>query len=42
MFEGKRTEYIVPGYTGHIPHKVYEDNIPLSDNKPIGKIPGNK
>lgn len=40
MFEGKRTDYIVPGYTGHIAHKVYEDNVPLQNNKPTGKIPG--
>jgi hypothetical protein len=29
MFEGQRLNYVVPGYTGHIPHKVYQDNIPL-------------
>jgi len=40
MFEGQRLQYVVPGYTGHIPHKVYEDNVPLQDNKAIGKIPG--
>jgi hypothetical protein len=40
MFEGQRLQYVVPGYTGHIPHKVYEDNVPLQENKPTGKIPG--
>lgn len=40
MFEGQRLHYVVPGYTGHIPHKVYEDNVSLQENKPNGKIPG--
>ena len=40
MFEGQRLQYVVPGYTGHIPHKVYEDNISLQESKPTGKIPG--
>ena len=40
MFEGQRLQYVVPGYTGHIPHKVYENNVPLQENKPTGKIPG--
>ena len=29
MFEGQRLQYIIPGYTGHIPHKIYENDIPL-------------
>ena len=40
MFEGQRLQYVVPGYTGHIPHKVYEDNVSLQETKPTGKIPG--
>ncbi len=40
MFEGQRLQYVVPGYSGHIPHKVYEENVSLQENKPTGKIPG--
>lgn len=29
MFEGQRLNYIVPGYTGHIPKKVYDGTVPI-------------
>lgn len=42
MFEGTRLQYIVPGYTGHIPKSFFEQQgANFVDEKPSNHIPGN-
>ncbi|CAK56526.1 unnamed protein product (macronuclear) [Paramecium tetraurelia] len=41
MFEGTRLQYIVPGYTGHIPKGFFEQQVGYyQEEKPQNHIPG--